>query len=108
MESLTSGYRASGADRPERRDQIWSTLVGNEQQQLLDQVQAPGLGVLRRHPLEHTRGSDGPFHLYSPWLPQAVFDLRKALALHAHGITAVVETGGLSRRATRLSPCWPS
>ncbi|MFO1264442.1 MAG: hypothetical protein U1E84_14085 [Rhodoferax sp.] len=100
MESLTSGYlRALEQTDPERRDQIWSTLVGNEQQ-LRDQVQALALAFASA-PTEHTRVGRWPISIfYSRWLaPQAVFDLRKALAVHAHGITAVVDNAeGLSPR----------
>lgn len=99
MESLTNGYlRALEQTDTERRDQIWSTLVGNEQQ-LRDQVQSLALAFASA-PTEQTRVGKWPISIfYSRWLaPQAVFDLRKALAVHAHGITAVVDN------ATQLAP----
>ena len=92
MESLTSGYlRALEQEAPERRAQIWSTLVGNEQR-LRDQVQALAL-AFANVPAEQARVGKLPVSIfYTRWLlPQAAFDLRKAIAIHAHGITAVVD-----------------
>lgn len=91
METLTQGYlRALGEADPQRRDQIFSLLTSTEQA-LGAQVRAVALEFAREDAVR-TRVSRLP--VYLPWLtqllPQATFDMRQALAVHAEGINQVV------------------
>lgn len=92
MRNLNEGYmRALGESNPERQDQIWQLLHTSERQ-LTEQLQlfATALGKL---PDEDARAS--LFAMGLPFaeklFPQATFDIRAALQLHAQGISAAVE-----------------
>ena len=90
MESLTSGYmRALGESTPERQDQIWRHLE-TAQAQLCEQFNKFVADFQSLQPAQ-TRVST--LALAIPYavvlFPQATFDLRKALAIHAKGMTQV-------------------
>lgn len=92
MESVTQGYlRALGETDEERRAQIWSMLATAEQE-LSEQFQrfAADFGKVWG---DKTLVSKLPFALpYATRLfPQATFDMRPLMNLHAQGITAVAE-----------------
>lgn len=91
MESLTEGYmRALGADDPGRGEQIW-LLMKDKEVALSEQF--------RRFATEMSRlSADSMLVSKLAWglpyaerlFPGAVFDLRKALEIHARGIAEVV------------------
>ncbi len=90
MQELTDGYlRCLGEADAARRAQIWLVLAGNEQA-LAGQFERFAKGFAQVGEVE-SRVSRLPVSL--PWtqqlLPQACFDLRKMLALHARGIDNV-------------------
>ncbi len=90
MERLATGYQRILADEdPERREQAWAGLASDEAA-LADAVSRwalemaevdPPLARIRRYPF--------------PWLdrlwPWAAIDLRKLLAVHAHGLREAVD-----------------
>ena len=88
MESLTEGYmRALGEADPARREQIFNLLTSTETS-LCDQ--------LNRFAAEFSKVDEADarvskFALAFPYadklFPNATFDLRKALAIHAQGVT---------------------
>lgn len=87
MEALMDGYlRALGESTPERREQIWHLLATTEHQlseqfrrfaKDFAQVQADSTRISRL-PL--------PLPLADVWWPQATFDMRQALSIHARGL----------------------
>jgi hypothetical protein len=90
MQELTDGYlRCLGESDPARREQIWLLLAGNEQA-LSGQFERFANGFSKVGEVE-SRVSRLALSL--PWaqqlLPQACFDLRALLALHARGIANV-------------------
>lgn len=100
MENLTQGYlRALGEADAERRAQIWALLASTEET-LVGQAER----------LAQSLPKDGPEQLRVSTLavalphadrlfPQATFDLRAALQLHARGIAAVARNdAGLGPR----------
>src|SRR5450830_582882 len=90
MENLTQGYlRALGEEDAERRAQIWSMLTTAEAA-LCEQFNRFVLEFAKLDEAD-TRVSKLPIAIpYADKLfPQATFDLRKALSLHAQGITNV-------------------
>jgi hypothetical protein len=91
METLLTGYlRALGEETDERRAQIFSMLVSAETD-LRDQVQRLAEDfskVWSDHTLVSTLPVAVPYA--DKLVPSATFDMRKALALHAAGIEAVV------------------
>jgi hypothetical protein len=91
METLLQGYlRALGEDSAERRTQIFSMLVSAEAD-LREQVQRLAddfSKVWGDHALVSTLPVAVPYA--DKLVPGATFDMRKALALHAAGIAAVV------------------
>jgi hypothetical protein len=101
METLTQGYlRALGESDPERREQIWSLLSSTEQE-LCRQCSRLAADFGRAEEPE-TRVSKLP--VYVPFaaklLPQATFDMRRALDLHARAISqAVAGSGAPSQKA---------
>ena len=102
METLTQGYlRALGEDDPERREQIWNLLSSTEQD-LCSQFSRLAADFSRAEEQE-TRVSKLP--VYVPFaakvLPQATFDMRQALDLHARGISRAVEGDGASSQRAR-------
>jgi hypothetical protein len=91
METLLQGYlRALGENEPERRAQIWGMLASAEQE-LSEQVLRLSddfSKVWGDHALVSTLPVAFPY-ADKLW-PRATFDMRRALALHAQGIAAVV------------------
>ena len=88
MESVTNGYlRALGEKDPERREQIWRHLDTAESQ-LCQQFNKFSTEFSR---LDESDTRASTLSLSIPYatrmFPQASFDLRKALAIHAHGLT---------------------
>ncbi|OBS29869.1 hypothetical protein A9O67_08535 [Tepidimonas fonticaldi] len=100
METLLDGYlRALGEDDPARRDQIWALLTTAETE-LRDQVRQLAADVEQIWP-DDALVSTLPIALprAHKLFPRATFDLRRALAIHAAGIEAVVANqAGLARR----------
>lgn len=100
MENLTQGYlRALGEDDAERRAQIWS-MLGTAETELSAQFQRFADSFAQVWG-DKTLVSTLPLALpYADKLfPQATFDLRKLLAIHAQGISSAAENkDGLSLR----------
>jgi hypothetical protein len=85
MEQLADGYlRALGEGDAERRIQVWNLLASTEDV-LDEQFQAFAAGFAKESEAA-TRISKLPFPFADQLLPQASFDMRKLLAVHAHGI----------------------
>ena len=93
METLTQGYlRALGERDAERQTQVFAVLEGSEAQLATQFAQlARDFAAV---PAALARGSTLPVSL--PWastlLPSATFDMRKLLAVHAHGIARALRT----------------
>ncbi|MGA8786573.1 MAG: hypothetical protein WB542_14680 [Polaromonas sp.] len=88
MESLTEGYlRALGEKDPERREQIWH-LLNTTEMQLCDQFNRFAAEFSKVDEAE-ARVSTLPVAIPfgDKLFPNATFDLRKALVIHAQGIT---------------------
>jgi hypothetical protein len=88
MESLTEGYmRALGEDDPDRREQIWS-LLSTSEMKLCDQFSS---FVAEFSRVNETDARVSKLAVSIPYadklFPNATFDLRKALSIHARGIT---------------------
>ncbi|HAL37712.1 MAG TPA: hypothetical protein DCP03_06185 [Polaromonas sp.] len=88
MESLTEGYmRALGEDDPDRREQIWS-LLSTAEMKLCDQFNS---FVAEFSRVNETDARVSKLAVSIPYadklFPNATFDLRKALSIHARGIT---------------------
>jgi hypothetical protein len=88
MESLTEGYmRALGEDDPDRREQIWS-LLSTSEMKLCDQFNS---FVAEFSRVNETDARVSKLAVSIPYadklFPNATFDLRKALSIHARGIT---------------------
>ena len=100
MEALTEGYlRALGENTPERRDQVWALLCTTEQQ-LSEQFNRFAADFAKVSD-EDARVSRLPIALpfADKLFPAATFDMRKALAIHAKGIThGMQNTGHLSAK----------
>ena len=95
MEALTEGYlRALGESTPERRDQVWALLCTTEQQ-LSEQFNRFAADFAKVSD-EDARVSRLPIALpfADKLFPAATFDMRKALAIHAKGITHVMQNTG--------------
>lgn len=88
MENLTEGYlRALGESDPERQTQIWS-MLSTAEMALCEQFNRFVLEFAKVDEAE-ARVSKLPFAIpYADKLfPTATFDMRKALSIHAQGIT---------------------
>lgn len=100
MEALTEGYlRALGENTPERREQVWA-LLSTTEQQLSEQFNRFAADFAKVSD-EDARVSRLPIALpfADKLFPAATFDMRKALAIHAKGITHVMQnTGHLSAK----------
>ncbi len=97
METVADGYlRALGEPDATRREQIWRYLDANETQ-LCAQFERFVADFAKRGEVE-TRVSKLPIGIpmATQMFPQATFDLRKALAIHAHGLTQAA-TNALQR-----------
>jgi hypothetical protein len=92
MENLTQGYlRALGEEDTERRAQIWS-MLGTAETELSEQFKRFAADFSKVWG-DKARVSTLPIAIpYADKLfPQASFDLRQALAIHAQGIAAAAE-----------------
>ncbi len=94
--ALVEGYlRVIGEQDPERQRQVWSYLHSQEQD--LVRHFERFADSFAQEPAEDTRISTLPLAL--PWsdrlLPQASFDMRQALRLHAKGIRNACAPEGL-------------
>ena len=90
MESLTDGYlRALSEADPSRREQIWQ-LQASTEASLCDQLKR-FVADFSKLDEEQTRVSKLPMALpYADKIfPTATFDMRKALEIHAQGISRV-------------------
>ena len=92
MEALTDGYlRALGESSPERREQIWQLLATTETQ-LSEQFERFAVDFAK---VEEDKARVSrlalPLPLAELWWPQATFDMRKAVAIHARGLTRATE-----------------
>ncbi len=88
MESLTEGYlRALGEADPERRDSIWS-LLNTIETKLCDQFNSFAAEFSK---VDEADARVSKFAFSIPFadklFPNATFDLRKILMVHAQGIT---------------------
>ncbi|MFC5500271.1 hypothetical protein ACFPOE_22200 [Caenimonas terrae] len=95
LETLTEGYlRALGEADAGRREQIWSLLRGTEQA-LASQFERFAAGFAKVDEAD-ARVSTLPIGLpfATRWMPAATFDVRKALAIHARGISRAVAEAG--------------
>jgi hypothetical protein len=107
METLAAGYlRALGESEPQRREQIWRHLDGAEAQ-LSQQFSRFSADFSRLNGAD-TRVSTLalPIPYAANWFPQATFDARKALALHADALTQAVSNPShrtLKQKAFMLS-----
>ncbi|HXS30495.1 MAG TPA: hypothetical protein VN755_06645 [Steroidobacteraceae bacterium] len=91
LETLTQGYlRALGEQDEQRREQIWGLLRETEQA-LAGQFERFAASFAKVADAD-ARVSTIPVALpfATRWLPAASFDLRKALAIHARGISRSV------------------
>ena len=99
--TLTQGYlRALAEEDDVRREQIWALMRGTEQA-LASQFERFAAGFAKVDEAD-ARVSKLPVGLpfATHWLPGATFDLRKALAIHARGISrAVADASQGSARA---------
>jgi hypothetical protein len=92
MENLTEGYlRCLGEEDPERRAQIWA-LLDTTEEKLSAQFDAFAAEFAQVDESE-ARVSKFPFAMpyVDRLLPGASFDLRKAFAIHARGISEVMK-----------------
>ena len=87
MEDLTQGYlRALGEADPQRQTAIWH-MLGHAETDLVEQFNAFVL-EFSNVTAQQARVSRLPIALpyAANWLPDATFDMRKALSIHAHAI----------------------
>ncbi len=99
METLTQGYlRALGETDAPRRDQIFSMLQSTEQT-LAAQMRALVESFAQ---VDAASARISRLSVYLPWvtqlLPQATFDMRQALAVHADGIARMVDAVDMPAR----------
>lgn len=92
METLSEGYlRALGEDAPARQDQIWE-LMQTHETALSSQFTRFAAEMAR---LDGTALQVSTLPIALPYadqiFPNATFDLRKALNIHAQGIASVVD-----------------
>jgi hypothetical protein len=92
METLTEGtLRALGESDPERQNSIWSMMAGTEES-LKTQFHN---FVLRFAQLDATSTLVSTWPVCIPFAdkiqPSAVFDMRKALSIHSHGIASAID-----------------
>jgi hypothetical protein len=94
METLTEGYlRALGESDEQRREQIFN-LLGSTEASLCDQLNRFSAEFLK---VDESQARVSKLPLAVPYadtlFPRATFDLRKALAIHAQGITQAARNG---------------
>jgi hypothetical protein len=88
MENLTEGYlRALGETDPERREQVW-TMLSVDEVALCEQFKRFTTEIAREDAV-NVRVSKLPLAVpfVDKLFPAMTFDLRKALSIHAQGIT---------------------
>lgn len=92
MEALMEGYlRALGESTDERRQQIWS-LLSTTESQLSEQFSRFAADFAKvDEALARVSRLSIPIPFAEKLLPQATFDMRRALAIHARGIAHVVQ-----------------
>lgn len=107
MEDLCDGYlRALGESDAQRRDQVWE-LLGEKERTLAQQLQRLADDFAQvQSPLVRV----GKWPLYLPFatklLPQACFDMREALRLHARQLQRALDNvDGLARRERARVVC---
>lgn len=89
MEQLTNAYlRALGENDPERQHQIWQLQAPVETRLVEDFVSLAASFARLPPPLARTPKVAIPY--LEKLVPQASFDMRKALAIHAEGIGRAV------------------
>ena len=91
MATLTEGYmRALGETDAARQQQIWS-MLGSAETALSEQFQK-FVADFARVDETAARVSKLPISIFytGKWWPNSTFDLRKALGVHAHGISQAV------------------
>jgi hypothetical protein len=94
METLTEGYlRALGEAEPGRREQIFN-LLGTTEASLCDQLNRLAAGFASVAEAEARVSTLALSLPYADKLfPGATFDLRKALAIHAQGLSIAAQNG---------------
>ena len=97
LETLSQGYlRALGEEDAQRREQIWNLLHGTEQA-LASQFERFAAGFAQ---VDEAEARVSKLPVYLPFavqlMPSACFDLRKALAIHARGISRAIADGSQS------------
>lgn len=102
LETLSQGYlRALGEEDAQRREQIWTLLHGTEQA-LASQFERFTAGFAQ---VDEADARVSKLPVYLPFavqlLPAACFDLRKALAIHARGISRATAAGSESSPRAR-------
>ncbi|MDP3521364.1 MAG: hypothetical protein Q8S02_12160 [Hydrogenophaga sp.] len=99
MSTLMEGYlRALGETDPQRQQQVWGVLATAEAEietqmgRLAESVRAidPAQARISRLPMA--------VPLIDQWWPQACFDLREALAIHARGVAFVRSQHGWTNK----------
>ncbi len=95
MEALTDGYlRALGESTDERRAQVWS-LLSTTESQLTEQFNRFAADFAKLPEADARVSRLGlPLPFAEQILPSYTFDMRKALAIHARGITHAAENTG--------------
>ncbi len=89
LERITQGYlRALDESDPERRQQIWSILSGDEQQ--LSQQLARLANALQKEPEQGFRMNRWSWPFLERIWPGASIDFRRVMSVHAQGITHAV------------------
>jgi len=107
METLTEGYaRALGENDATRRASIWQLMNGTEDK-LVAQFKQLADSMAKAEAIK-TGVNLWPWPLSeaAPWFPNARFDLRKALKIHADGLTRTAshnEAGSAASRAFTFS-----
>lgn len=85
MEQLADGYlRALGEADAERRSQVWGLLASTEE--VLDEQFQRFVSDFAKEAEATTRVNKLPVPYADQLFPHASFDMRKVLAIHAHGI----------------------
>lgn len=89
LERITQGYlRALDESDPDRRQQIWSILSGDEQQ--LSQQLARLANALQKEPEQGFRMNRWSLPFLERIWPGASIDFRRVMSVHAQGITHAV------------------
>jgi hypothetical protein len=94
MKSLTEGYmRALGEDDPDRRESIWR-LLNTAEMKLSDQFNSFAAEFSKVNEADARVSKLAfPFPYADRLFPDATFDLRKGLIIHAQGIINAAKSG---------------